>query len=562
LIRPEWQIFALGTLGSIVLAVSAPLLPLIVVQPLFDGVLGRGEFARLPGLIAAAVGVLLVQSLAMFVQDALYGRGAARFAARVRATLYRRALEDEGVSRETSSGVAARTALDIRELELFYMNDLTSIVGQGLSIFSIGVVLFVSSPTMTLLLVAVFLPVSLLTGRISLSLERSLKSAQDAAQSAATWFSQSLEKRELLKSFRVEERFENVFAGINRRALHASSRRTLLTALGAPLWQLGAGLGAIALLAFAANEVQAGRLTLAGLTAYVSLLALALGPAQIFARGFARLSAVRASAKALGASLEASATPEPPGLSNATLGGDLTLEGVRAAYPDSDTPALEALDLQVKHGETLAVIGSSGSGKTTLTRVLLRHLEPTAGTVTLGGILSSNVSKRAWRAAFAFVPQAAQLMPGTVRENLTLFGEAEEGTLWATLERVGLADAIRGLPQGLETLLGENGAGVSGGQAQRLAIARALLTDAPILILDEPTSSLDAESETLVRDTLHALKGEKTTIVIAHRLSTVQHADHIAVLEGGRVTEYGTPAALLERAGRYAALLEHGTVKG
>lgn len=558
LIRPEWREFVLGTLGSVVLALTAPLLPLLVVRPLFDDVLGRGDFARLPGLIAVALGILLVSSLALFVQDALYGRGAARFAARLRASLYRLALEDEGVSKETSSGVAARTALDIRELELFYMGDLTSIVGQGLSILTVGVALFSSSPVMTLLLGAVFVPLALLTGRINLSLERSLKSAQDAAQTAATWFSQSLEKRELLKSFRVESRFEDLFARINRVALAASSRRTLLTALSAPLAQLGAGLGAVALLAFAANEVQAGRLTIAGLTAYISLLALALGPAQIFARGYARLSAVRAPAKALVALLEARGAPEPEGLSDTTPGGDLVLEGVRAAYPDAETPALEGVDLHVKRGETLAVIGSSGSGKTTLTRVLLRHLEPSSGTVSLGGVPSKRVSKRAWRAAFAFVPQAAQLLPGTVRENLTLFGAASDEALWTVLERVGLSGEIRALPAHLETRLGENGAGLSGGQQQRLAIARALLTDAPVLILDEPTSSLDAESETLVRDMLRALNGKKTIIVIAHRLSTVQHADHIAVLEGGRVAEYGTPAALLERAGRYAALLELG----
>ena len=554
MIRPEWRFFALGSLGSVIVAATAPLLPLLVVRPLFDEVLGKGNFTQLPMLIALSLAILLTSSLALYAQDALYGLGAAMFAARVRAELYSSALDAETASLETSSGVAARTALDVRELELFYTGDLTSIVGQGLSIVTVSAALLIASPTMTLLLVTVFAPLIIISGAINARLEQALNSAQRLAQTAAAWFAQTLEKRELLKSFRAESRFKAVFADINTDSRRASSRRSGLVALSAPLAQLTAGLGAIALLGFASLEVQSGRLTIAGLTSYVSLLALVLGPAQIFARGYARQSAIRAPAKAIAALLEVSASLETGTLTRHPT-GDLAIEGISVTYPDALAPALHNVSFNVTRGQTLAVIGSSGSGKTTLTRLLLRLLEPDAGRVTLGGVDSRTFTRAAWRSSFAYVPQAAQLFPGSVRDNLTLFGHGSDDQLWAVLEQVGLRAEIAALPNQLEFRLGENGAGLSGGQGQRLAIARALLLDADILILDEPTASLDSASESIVRDTLLALRGEKTVIVIAHRLSTIQHADKIAVFENGVLLEFGSPLELKAQPGRYAELL-------
>ena len=554
LIRPEWRFFALGSLGSVIVAATAPLLPLLVVRPLFDEVLGKGNFAQLPNLIALSLAILLTSSLALYAQDALYGLGAAHFAARVRTGLYDTALDAEVTSKDTSSGVAARTALDVRELELFYSGDLTSIVGQGLSIVTVSAALLIASPTMTLLLVAVFAPLVLISSAINARLEQSLSNAQRLAQTAAAWFAQTLEKRELLKSFRAEPRFKTVFADINQAARRASSRRSGLVALSAPLAQLTAGLGAIALLGFASLEVQNGRLTIAGLTSYVSLLALALGPAQIFARGYARQSAIRAPAKSIAALLEVS-MPLETGTLTTRPTGDLALEGVSLIYPDALAPALHNVSFNLTRGQTLAIIGSSGSGKTTLTRLLLRLLEPDAGRITLGGVNSRDYTRAAWRSSFAFVPQAAQLLPGSVRENLTLFGQSSDDALWSALERVGLKAEIAALPDQLEFRLGENGAGLSGGQGQRLAIARALLLDADILILDEPTASLDSASEGIVRDTLLALGGTKTVIVIAHRLTTIQHADFIAVFENGALLEFGSPIELRAQSGRYAELL-------
>jgi ATP-binding cassette, subfamily B, bacterial len=554
LIRPEWRFFALGTVGSVVLALTAPLLPTLVVRPLFDEVLGKAQFQRLGGLLLLSAAILLASSLALFAQDALYGVGASRFAARVRATLFRNALDADTDADGTSGGIAARTALDIRELELFYQGDLTSIVGQGLSVLAVVASLFWASPTMTLFLMAVVTPLVLVSNLVNRRLERTLAQVQRHVQTASTWFSESLEKRALISVFRASERLERVFGTANTDAERASRLRATLVALSAPLAQLTAGVGAVSLLGFAALEVQAGRLSIGGLTNYISLLALGLGPAQVFARGYARLSAMRAPTAAITTALSSRAAPET-GERRDAPSGDLRVTGLGVRYPNETALALEDVTLTVRAGSFAALVGVSGSGKTTLTKALLRLLEPSAGQILMGDVNARAYRRDAWREAFAFVPQTPQLFPASIRDNLTLFGEAAEADLWAALRRVGLEDELRALPQHLETELGQHGAGLSGGQAQRLAIARALLVPSSVLILDEPTSNLDAASETRIRDVLESLRGEKTVIVIAHRLSTIQRADTIIVLENGRVVESGSPETLSSHAGRYAALL-------
>jgi ATP-binding cassette subfamily C protein CydD len=231
------------------------------------------------------------------------------------------------------------------------------------------------------------------------------------------------------------------------------------------------------------------------------------------------------------------------------------LEDVTYVYPEREQPALEHVTLTLPAGTCTAVVGKSGSGKTTLVNLLLRAMDPTSGVIRVNGIPLRAIPVDIWREQIALVPQRPYLFHGTVRDNIRL-ARPQAGTeeVVRAAELAGCLSFIAALTEGFDTVIGERGEGLSAGQRQRLAIARAFLKDAPLLVLDEPTSALDPESEAQIRRALALLMRDRTVLVVAHRLNTVKAADQVAVLDGGRLVEFGTHHELLQRGGTYAAL--------
>jgi ATP-binding cassette subfamily B protein len=250
--------------------------------------------------------------------------------------------------------------------------------------------------------------------------------------------------------------------------------------------------------------------------------------------------------------------PEQPQHLPQPVQGRIELQGVRFAYPSrSDSYAIDGIDLQVAAGETLALVGPSGAGKSTLFDLLLRFFDPQGGRILIDGVPIDQLDPRELRASFALVSQNPALFFGSVEDNIR-YGrlDASQAEVEAAARAAHAHEFIQRLPLGYLTHLGEAGLGLSGGQRQRLAIARALLADAPILLLDEATSALDAESEHLIQQALPSLMAGRTTLVIAHRLATVKQADRIAVIEQGRLAAIGRHAELIESSPLYARLAE------
>lgn len=249
---------------------------------------------------------------------------------------------------------------------------------------------------------------------------------------------------------------------------------------------------------------------------------------------------------------------DPPGASvPAPLSNPaLRLRDVVFSYANAGRPAVNGCTLEIRPGETVALVGHSGSGKTTVTNLVLRTLAPASGSIELDGTRVDQVPADWVRAHLALVPQDPYLFYGTIADNLRVAkADASEAELIAACKAANIYDHISSLPQGFDTLVGERGLSLSGGQVQRLAIARALLKDAPIIILDEPTSQIDLETETVIHEALARLSHNKTVMLIAHRLSTVEKADRIIVMGDGQVLETGSHAELLSRGGVYARMV-------
>ncbi|MES2879811.1 MAG: ATP-binding cassette domain-containing protein, partial [Pseudomonadota bacterium] len=225
--------------------------------------------------------------------------------------------------------------------------------------------------------------------------------------------------------------------------------------------------------------------------------------------------------------------------------------------PDS-TPALKTLDLSVKPGETVALVGASGSGKSTLVNLLPRFVDISSGQVLVDDHDVREWSLASLRDQIAFVSQHVVMINDSIATNVALGMEIDRTKVIECLQAANLTRLIEELPLGIDTVVGHNAMQLSGGQRQRLAIARALYKDAPILILDEATSALDTESERAIQDALQSLMQNRTTLVIAHRLSTVRHADRIVVMDGGEIVETGTHQDLIEKNGQYARLYQLG----
>lgn len=274
----------------------------------------------------------------------------------------------------------------------------------------------------------------------------------------------------------------------------------------------------------------------------------------------ARMEAIGA-AEGIVALLDAPADPNPGTGQDGLVAGRapaVVLDGVSYVYPDGTT-ALTDVSLAIAPGESVAIVGASAAGKSTLALVLLGLLTPASGRLTVDGLDRATLAADYWQRWCAWVPQQPRLFHGSVRDNLTLgVVEASDAALWQALERAQAREFVAALPEGLDTPVGERGLRLSGGEAQRLAIARALAADAPFVVVDEASAHLDAPNERALTDALGELGADRSLVVIAHRLATVRDADRIVVLDAGRVVESGTHDALSAARGRYAAMLEGG----
>ena len=398
--------------------------------------------------------------------------------------------------------------------------------------------------------------IAVVVRRLSPSVLARSRAVQDRLGDLSTKAQESFSGARVVRAYALEEREKDAFRGLNERLVTetlglARSRAFLSGGL-----RLTGDLALLAVVAWGGRQVMGGTTDAPTLVAFLFYLDMLLWPMISF--GYVLASFQRASA-ALGRLDAVLATaPEPattlPPASPRPLRGALSVRGLTFSYPGAARPALQDVSVEVPAGSVLAVVGPVGSGKSTFVSLLARLRDVPPGTVLLDGTDVDALPLGTLRAAFAFVPQDAFLFSASIRENVAYGarGTPDPARLAAAVDAAGLAAEVAAFPAGLETVVGERGITLSGGQRQRATIARALASDAPVLVVDDALSAVDTRTEARILDALRHARAGRTAVVVAHRLSTVRDADRIVVLDGGRVAESGTHDELLAHGGWYA----------
>jgi ATP-binding cassette subfamily B protein len=557
---------------SALLAGGACMLVFVVCWPLLAWLagqlipaIGAGDFGRVLQVIGLALSVFMLQKLAQFGQDTLLAGPALQVSQELRSRLFARLQRlDFGVLEKLSAGdLTYRLTEDADRVgEVIYktIQDTTPSALQLVVVFGYMVWLDWKLSLGTLLLAPlVAVLVSVFGAKVMGAAEKSQKQVSELA----ALLGEAIGGLPLVRAFAAEpwlqQRFETEI-DLHRRARYRTQR---LLALQYPVVGFLEAAGILAVLLMGAARIQSGDLNGQGFSSYVAALLMLIDPISHLTTNFNEFQQGQASLRRLREIEQQAVEPpdRPQALPLGQVAGELTLEQVSFSY-EAEQPVLRNLSLRVKPGQVVALVGPSGAGKSTLFSLLLRFNTAQIGRVLLDGRDLADLKASELRKAVALVPQQSAVFSGTVAEAIAFGRPANRDQIRAAARLANADGFIEAMPGGYDARVEERGSNFSGGQLQRLAIARAVLGDPAVLLLDEATSALDAESEEAVQRGLDQAMAGRTVLVIAHRLSTVQEADSIVVLEHGQIVDQGNHDLLISRPGRYRDLCERQLIRG
>lgn len=578
-LKPHWPIFTVATFAMLLVGVLESAIGALIVPILDQAFAETGATSQtstlfgLQKLIPPApleawktISILLIvftlaKGIAEYLSTYLMARIGQSAVLKLRRDLYNHLLAQSATffERHRTNYLVSRLVTSAAAIETAVTSTVRDMLRESFTLIAFLAASFYYSWRLTLGSLIIAPIIALLTVRFGKALRNLARESFEGSKQLTDTAQEALANQGIVKAYRAEKRESARFAAVAKQIVRANLRSASIAGASPPTIEMIGILFVVLLLYFGQQEIMAGRMASSQFLAFLFFLFRCYDPMRKLSRLQNSMEQALAAAHHVWEVMDEHAAIEEK--QNArdlpVLQREIELRNVSFGYENESRHVLRDINLRIEAGSMVALVGQSGGGKSTLTKLLPRFHDPTAGAVLWDGVDLRDVKLSSLRSHLALVTQETVLFNDTVRHNIA-YGkpEATDAEIQEAA-RIALAhDFIREMPDGYDTIVGERGIFLSGGQRQRLAIARAILVNAPVLILDEATSALDAESERLVQRAIANLVRNRTTIVIAHRLSTVRRADVIVVMEAGRIIEIGTHTELLTRGGQYRKLYE------
>ena len=551
---PYWKVFLLAIVSIMVLAATEPAIPALM-KPLLDGSFIKKDPDTIRLMPVLLILLFLVRGVSNYISSVSLSWVSGKVIKDLRTDMFSRLLTlpsrfyDDNPTGTLISKITfnvEQVAAAASESLLIMVRDTLSVIGllalMAWINWQLSVIFFVVAP-------AIGIVVKLMSGRLrrlSTFLQQSMGDMTNVVEEA-------IKGNRVVKLFGGQDYENKRFDTITNRVRHMNLKIIATSAANVPAVQMIAVIALAIMIYIASSQTLENEFTVGSFISFFGAMGLLFSPIKRLTKVNEQLQRGMAASQSIFELLEQPPEPETGNLRMPAIRGALSFRHVSLRYDTDKIAALDDVSLDIEPGETVALVGKSGSGKSSLAALVPRFYQPTGGQILLDGEDLQDVNLADLRAGIALVNQDIVLFNDTIAANIA-YGSmrgADRAAITAAAEAAHAMEFISMLPDGMETLIGENGARLSGGQRQRLAIARALLKDAPVLVLDEATSALDTESERHVQVALETLMRGRTSLIIAHRLSTIEHADRIVVLDQGRVVESGSHRELLDRSGAY-----------